>query len=72
MGNIRRITKVPQYELLEIADDNPNAYRGASVDIERRTDEHEREGSSGEVFYSHTQNMQQAEDKLLESADSDN
>ena len=41
-------------------------YTGTTVDPQRRQGEHKRDGKSGTMYYTKTENMRQAEDKLLE------
>ena len=41
-------------------------YVGSTTDPKRRRGEHEREGYYGIMYYAKTENMQLAEDKLLE------
>ena len=41
-------------------------YSGSASNIDLRMDQHENEGYSGTVYYSHTENMMKAEDKLLD------
>ena len=38
---------------------------GATIDIERRRGEYQREGYSGTMYYFKTENMKKAEDELL-------
>ena len=44
-------------------------YVGTTVDPQRRRGEHERDGKRGTMYYTKTENMRQAEDKLLEICD---
>ena len=41
-------------------------YSGTTVDPQRRRSEHERDGKRGTMYYTKTENMRQAENKLLE------
>ena len=45
-------------------------YVGATVDPQRRRGEHERDGITGTMYYTKTENMRQAEDKLLKICNS--
>ena len=67
-GNIR-VHKVATFnELQQIAAQSGGIRVGATDDPNRRANEHEREGYSGQMYYFKTENMRKAEDKLLEQA----
>ena len=53
-------------ELSEIAVQNGVVRAGSTDDITRRKDEYQEEGYSGTMFYTRTENMKYAENKLLE------
>lgn len=65
-GNIELI-KVKQVDLYEIADQNFSIRCGATIDPSARAKQYERYGYSGTMYYSETQNMKKAENKLLEN-----
>ena len=56
--------KKTQWELHTMA--RSGDYVGTTVDPQRRRGEHERDGKMGTMYYTKTENMRQAEDKLLE------
>ena len=67
-GNIH-IHKVATFkELHQIAAQSGVIRVGATNDPNRRANQYEREGYSGQMYYFKTENMRKAEDKLLEQA----
>ena len=66
MGKIDKIIGVSQEELHDIAQENNAIYSGSCSNIDLRMDQHSSDGYSGTAYYSHTENMMKAEDKLLD------
>ena len=60
------LSKISFKDLKEKANHRNNKRVGATVAIERRRGEYEREGYTGTMFYFQTQNMNHAENELLE------
>ncbi len=65
-GNIREIIEVSQAELNEIAQECGSIRVGATEDPYKRSKQYEKDGYSGVMYISKTNNMLFAEDKLLE------
>lgn len=59
--------KVPLKRLQRIASGRSAVRSGSTVDIQRRVREYQSQGYSGKPYYSRTQNMKAAEDKLLKA-----
>lgn len=71
-GNIN-IVQVTQKELLDMIENETHVIRtGATINDEKRASQYEREGYSGTMYVAHTQNMNMAENRLLESAAENN
>lgn len=65
-GNIREIIYVTQSQLHELAQENYSIRAGGTINPERRANDYEREGYSGVMYAARTDNVQYAEDRLLE------
>ena len=66
-GNIGRPKQVPLKRLQKKATERGAVRSGSTADIQRRAREYERQLYSGDIYYSTTQNMKAAEDKLLQA-----
>ena len=59
--------KVPPKRLQKIASGKGAVRSGSTTDVQRRAREYQSQGYYGELYYSQTQNMKAAEDKLLKA-----
>lgn len=66
-GNLGRPKQVPLKRLQRMASGKGAVRSGSTTDVQRRAREYESSGYSGEVYYSKTQNMKAAENKLLQA-----
>ena len=66
-GSLGQPRKVPLKRLQRIASGRGAVRSGSTVDIQRRAREYQSQGYSGKVYYSGTQNMKAAENKLLQA-----
>ena len=71
-GNIRDHKPVSFGELQKVAAGKSVARVGATEDPSQRAGQYAREGYSGEMYQSKTQNMRKAEDRLLQQAGTHN
>ncbi len=66
-GNVTVVTEKVTQEQLKQKAQEANAIRvGSTVDPKRRATQYSSEGYSGKMFIAETQNMKQAEDRLLQ------
>ena len=66
-GNLGRPKQVSAKKLQQIASRKGAVRSGSTTDVHRRAREYKSEGYSGKFYYSKTQNMKRAENKLLQA-----